>query len=147
MTRANRVVAVVVGVVVVVAVVAAVFASRRPVAQFQRGTPEWTVQAYIESLLKGDTDGAAAYLASDSECDAQDLDEVRMADSTRVVLDDSRVEGDSARVAVEVAISSGGPLDGSEYRESHTFRLSRSGQEWRLTGVPWPLYDCSGGLK
>ena len=47
------------------------------------------------------------------------------------------------QVRVDVVMSSGGPLDGSEYAEKHTFRLSRAGGDWLITGTPWPMYDCS----
>jgi hypothetical protein len=34
------------------------------------------------------------------------------------------------------------PLGGSEYAEEHTFRLTRAGGDWLITGAPWPLYVC-----
>ena len=59
----------------------------------------------------------------------------------RVVLRDTEVDGDSARVEVDVVMSSGDLFGGSEYSETHTFRLGKVGQEWKVQGVPWPMYD------
>jgi hypothetical protein len=61
---------------------------------------------------------------------------------TRVVLLDSSVDGTSATVEVEVVFSTGDPFSGSEYTETHTYRLTRSGSTWVLAGTPWPLYEC-----
>ncbi len=136
-----------VGGVVAVAVAAAFFASTRPATTRDSTTPEGTVQAYLSAVLDGDTRRAAGYLSAESPCDIEDLDNATVLNTARVDLVDTVVDGQSARVVVDLAASSdGGPLD-TFPTESHTFRLTRSGQGWLLVGQPWPLYDCGGDSK
>jgi hypothetical protein len=143
MSRANRILAIALGAIAVLAVVAAVISAGRPTERFDPGTPEAAVQAYVEAALDGRSDEAARWLDPAGDCDVSDLDRAGTGmTATRVVLADSRTSGDSATVEVELVFGSGGPFDSSEYREQHTYRLTRSGGSWLLTGVPWPLYDC-----
>jgi phage tail protein X len=144
-SRPNRVLAIVVGVVAVLAVVAAVLSATRPVADYAPGTPEGVVQSYLSAVLDGDPQQAAGLLAEDSPCAIDDLDQAYTPEGVRVVLRDTRVTGDTAQVRVDVVTPSGGPLDGSEYSEEHTFRLTRSGGGWRIEGSPWPMYACGKG--
>lgn len=143
--RPTRVLVIVVGVIVLLAVAAAVLSATRPDTELSRGTPERTVQAYLQAVSDGDTEEAAELIEPGSDCESEDLDRAYYPDSARVVLLDSETEGERARVEVEVISSSGGPFDSSEYTEKHIFRLVRSGGTWLLGGAPWPLYDCPGG--
>lgn len=143
--RANRILAIALGAIIVFAIGAAVVAAGRPATRLDPGTPEATVQAYVDAALAGRSDEAARWLDPAGECGAQDLDQAGAFGTdlgARVVLVDSIVNGDSATVQVEVVLGSGGPFDSAEFREQHTYRLTRSGGTWLLTGVPWPLYDC-----
>lgn len=146
-TRPNRVLAIVVGAVVVLALVVAALSATRPVTTYDEATPEGVVQSYLTAALKGDNDQAATYFATDGLCDAADLDRASIVDSQQVYLVDTEVDGDSARVQVQLVVGGGGPLDTSEYSEDQVFRLTRSAEGWRLTGTPWPLWDCEGGVK
>lgn len=144
MSRANRILAIALGAIVVLAVVAAIISAGRPAARFEPGTPEATVQSYVEAALDGRADEAARWLDPAGDCGAQDLDRAGAygMTATRVVLVDSTVSGETATVQVALVLGSGGPFDSSEYREEHTYRLTRSGGTWLLTGIPWPLYEC-----
>ncbi|WP_300007546.1 hypothetical protein [Pseudonocardia sp.] len=144
MTRPDRVLLILVVAVAVVAAVAGVLAAVRPVAEYDRATPEGVVQAYLGAVVDGDHDEAVRLLADGSRCTVVDLDRAYVPDGVRVVLRDARVTGDGARVQVDVARSSAGPFDGSEYVEEHTFRLTRTGTGWRVAGEPWPMYGCGG---
>jgi hypothetical protein len=141
--RPIRVLAIVVGVVVVAGVVAAVLTARHDVPTYDRERPEGVVQAYLTAVIDGDHDAAAALLASGGACTVDDLDRAYVPDDVRVVLRDTRVDGDTAQVAVDIATSSGGPLDGSEFTEQQTFRLRHADGNWRITCRPWPMYDCA----
>ena len=143
----NRVLALVVAAIAVLAVVAAVISAVRPSETFETGSPERTVQAYLRAVLDGDNEAAAEHFAPDTQCDAEDLDRVFLDDPARVVLVDSQADASAARVRVQVVRGAGGLADPSEYTEDTTFRLVRSGDQWLLTGTPWPLYDCEGELK
>jgi hypothetical protein len=141
--RANVVLAVVVGVIALVAVVAGVLAATRHVATYGAGTPQGVVQRYLTAVVDGDTAAAARLLAADSLCNVDDLDRAYVPDGVQVVLRDSKVDGNTARVRVDVEMSTEGPLNTFEYTEEHTFRLTRAGQDWRISGEPWPMYGCT----
>ncbi len=142
-SRPNRILLIVVGVIVVIAIVAGVFSATRPAPKYARGTPEGVVQAYLSAVIDGDHQEAAKLLAGESPCEVADLDQAYVPDEVRVVLRDSEVDGDTAQVVVDVVVSSGDLLDGSEHAEKHTFRLTRAGGGWLITGTPWPMFECS----
>lgn len=147
-SRANRTLAMVVGGIVVLAVVAAIFSATRPATSFDQATPQGTVQAYLRAVFKGDHEEAARFLDPAGSCDVEDLDRNGTVDSPRVVLRETSTQADSSRVTVRVVRSSeGGPFDTYEATEDHTYRLTRSGGRWVLTGTPWPLYDCEVSVK
>jgi hypothetical protein len=141
-TRPDRVLLIVVVVAAAVAAVAGVLAATRPVTEYDRGTPEGAVQAYVRAVIDGDHDEAARFLADGSPCTVTDLDRAYLPDGVRVVLRQARITGDSARVEVDVVVSSAEPFGGSEYTEEHTFRLTGAGAGWLVTGEPWPMYGC-----
>ena len=141
----NRVLAIVVAAIAAIAIVAAVFSATRTVPEHDRGTPEGTVQEYVSAVVEGDNQRAIALLAAGAACTVDDLDRAHHPDDVRVVLRDTHIDGDTARVGVDVVISTGGPFDGSEYDEEHTFRLTRANGEWRITGEPWPMFACTKG--
>lgn len=139
--RPTMVIVVVVTVIVALAIVALVFSFGRNVGSYEKGTPEAVAQDYLTAALGGDFDRAASLIDASSNCDADDLDRAYIDDSARITLVESVIEGDRARVRVNVELPSGGPLGGF-FGEEHTLRLVRNGGDWLLTGVPWPLYDC-----
>jgi hypothetical protein len=103
------------------------------------------VQAYLQAVFDGDDRSAAAYLSATSGCDADDFREAYVAESARVILQDSRIEGDEATVEVEIVFSeAGGPFDTYEWSEGQSFDLVREADGWILIGRPWPLYYCEG---
>jgi hypothetical protein len=145
-TRQDRVLGTVVGGIVAVAVAGALFASTRPTPTWSSTTPEGTVQAYLSAVLDGDMEKAAGYLSPESTCDVHDLDTVGVVHTARADLVGTTIEGERARVDVDLALTSDGPFD-TLPTENHTFRLTRSGERWLLVGQPWPLYDCGGDTK
>jgi len=143
-TRPSRVLAIVVGSVVLVIVLVGVLAANRSVTDHDLSTPEGVVQAYVAAVVDGDHQAAADLLAEDSECDVDDLDGTYVPELDRVVLLDTEVDGDSARVYVET-VAAEGPFGAFDYSERHSFLLERSGTSWRIAGKPWPLYECFKG--
>lgn len=144
--RALTVVALVSAVIVVAAVVALVFSFGGDVTSYEQGSPEDVAQSYLTAALDGDFDRAAAFIDSSSDCSAEDLDRAYIDDAARISLIDSVIEGERARVRVNVEFPSG-ELIGGFFGEEHTLRLVRQGGDWLLTGVPWPLYDCASTEK
>lgn len=144
-SRPNRVLAIVVGVIAVVAVVAVVLSATRPVRKYDREAPVGVVQGYLSAAIDGDNQAAVGFLADGSPCTVDDLDRAYVPEGVRVVLRDSEVDGGSARVKVDVAMPTEGPLNSFELAEEHTFRLTRAGGSWLITGEPWPMYGCGKG--
>lgn len=140
--RSTVVVVATVSVVALAAIVVLVFAVGRDVTTYAEGTPERVVQRYLAAAFDGDFDRAASFIEPGSECDATDLDRAYIQGDARIGLVESVVEGQRARVRVDVEYPSGGPL-GGVYSEEHTLRLVESQDSWLLTGVPWPLFDCT----
>lgn len=140
-TRAGKVLAVVVVILVLLGVVAGVVSATREAPQLPAGTPEATVQDYVTKVYAGDLDGAAALLDPAGSCTVTDLEAAYTDGSMRVVLVDSRVDGDRATVRVALVRSSSTPFaDG--YRQEESFRLERAGDGWAISGEPWPMFGC-----
>lgn len=140
--RPNLVLAVVVALVGVVAVLAVVLSATRDPTEYDPGSPEAAVQGYLSAVVDRDHAAAAERFAAGSSCDVADLDRAFVPDDVRVVLVEADVDGDSARVVVDVVQSPGDVFGGSEFSEQQTFRLGRSDGDWRIEGEPWPVFEC-----
>ena len=140
-TSPNRILMVFLAVLTLLVLVLTLFSSKEPTLNLDPKTPAGTVQSYLTALLKGDHLAAAKFFAPDSLCTVQDLDRVYSIDAARVVLVKREITGDTAEVSVKVEFPSGAPFE-TNMGEDHTFRLMRSGEQWLLQGIPWPLYDC-----
>ena len=143
--RANRVLGIVVIAISAVALIA-VLAVKETTPQLDFKTPEGTVQQYLQSVTQRDFDTAITYLASDTKCKIEDFDQAYIQDSVRISLRDTSITGDSASVKVSIENSNGDPF-GSSYAESQTFRLTKSASVWKISGIPWPTYQCGGEFK
>jgi hypothetical protein len=142
-TRANRVLAAIVGLVLVAAIVALVVGATRPATTLDPATPEGTVQSYVSAVLDRDPESAAALLASGGPCGERSFDRTWAPESVRIDLVDSSITGDRAVVDIDITMSGSGPLDNG-WTERQTLRLVVEDGQWRITGVPWPLYECGG---
>lgn len=141
-SRPNRVLAVIVAIVLLVGVITLVVSLGRNEVSYEPGSPEAAAQAYLRAALDGDFDAAAELLDPSSDCDAADLDRAYVPEMAGVNLLETVTDGDRSRVRIEVEYPSGGPF-GDRGREEHTLRLVRADGTWLLTGIPWPLYDCT----
>ncbi len=141
----NRILIGSVAAVTVLAVVAVVVAALRPAAEYDPASPEGTVQAYLQRLLKGAEEEALAYVDPDSGCSFEDARSAWVPSAARVLL--VSTDSDEDRAEVEVRIiesSSSGPFDSYEFSREEVFRLRRDGDGWLITGEPWPLFFCRG---
>jgi hypothetical protein len=75
-----------------------------------------------------------------------DIDRAYISDSLRVNLVSSEISGNSAYVKIDANEGSDGLFD-SGYTQSHTYRLIQESNQWRLQGIPWPLWDCGTVVK
>lgn len=132
--------AVVVAVIVAAALVTVVLSGRHT-ADFEPGTPEAVVQDYVDAVLDRDAEAAVRLLAPGSPCDVEDIDRAYIDDDVRVTLRDVEVSGTAARVDVSITAGSGGLIP-AQWTQEATFRLVRTDGDWRITGAPWPLFEC-----
>ena len=143
-SRGMRVLVGVVAGLVLLAVGAGVFSAVRPAAELPEGSPERAVQDYVQALYDDDLDTATSYLDPDEGCTTEDLDVLWVDGDARVVLRDTRVDGDEATVRIELVHADSGPVAVDEWSEEETFRLRSDVDGWVLTGLPWPLHRCTG---
>jgi hypothetical protein len=143
--RANRVLGIAVAAIAIIAVIV-VLAVKEPTAELDEGSPEAAVQQYLSSITERDFSQAMVSLASDSKCTLQDLDRAYIQDSLRIGLSDISSTDSTASVTVKIEVSNGDPF-GSTYSETQTFRLMKDDSGWKLTGIPWPMYECGGEYK
>lgn len=137
----NRILAAVVITSLVLIALSSILTLTREEKQFSTNSPEGVVQLYLQSLIDGKNDQAATYFISGSECDAADIDRAYISETLRVNLIKSSISGESAYVKIDANTGSNGPFDDG-YSESHTYRLKRENGEWKIEGIPWPLWDC-----
>lgn len=138
--RANRRLLIFAIVIALVSVVIALV-TRQSVTKFPDGSPQRVVQQYLQAIVDRDYQAAIDYLAPDTKCTTSDLDTTYVSTEVRVDLVKAEITGDTAQVRVSVGTGSDAPF-GSIYLEEHVYRLAKVSNEWRITGVPWPLYQC-----
>jgi len=120
-------------------------------------TPAGVVTAYVQAVRDRDADrawgllGPAAAVGSvppppGSNTTTRDAFRRQVAGlpengttSSRIRIAETTINGDSARVAVEITTTTGGPaLFGGEYSRSLTFGLKRVNGDWRIDTAPAP---------
>lgn len=138
--RANRVLGIVVAVIAIVALIV-VLASRQPTTQLDEGSPEAAVQQYLQAVSDRNFDQALEFLSEDSKCTVEDFDRAYIQESLRIGLAESSANQETAVVTVSIQSSNGDPFGGT-YTEERNFRLVNSDGEWKITGTPWPNYEC-----
>ena len=126
--------------------VAGIFAATRAPAELDPHTPAGVVQQYVQAVMVGDNDLAGDFLAASTVCDAGDLDRTYVDPASRIDLVSTSIDGDRAHVRIAVQIPTG-ELMQSNWTDERTIRLERSDGTWRITGIPWPLYECGVWLK
>jgi len=115
-------------------------ATQSKTTEFATGTPEATVQGFFKSLSERDSEGALRYFVSDTPCELFELDRQSLSQEITIDLVESEITGDSAKVKVRIRYSSNDMVSG--WKEDQVIRLDKELGNWRITGIPWPLYDC-----
>lgn len=115
-------------------------ATQSKTTEFATGTPEATVQAFFKSLSERDSEGALQYFVADTPCELFELDRQSLSQEITIDLVESEITGDSAKVKVRIRYSSNDMVSG--WKEDQVIRLEKESGNWRITGTPWPLYDC-----
>ena len=143
--RANRVLGIVIAAIAIVALIV-VLAVKNPTTQLDKESPEGSVQQYLTAITEKDFDQALTYLASDTKCTIEDFDRAYVQDSLRILLSGTTSSATTASVTVKIETSNGDPFY-SGYTEDQTFRLTKDDSGWKITGIPWPTYECGGVYK
>lgn len=133
-------------IVVIAAIVVLALSLGRDVATYDPGTPEFAAQSYLDAVFDGDYDRAATHLDPASDCDVDDLDRAYISGDLDIRLIETVIDADRARVRISVADTTGGVI-GGVFREERVLRLVRTANNWLLTGIPWPLFDCGDDEK
>jgi hypothetical protein len=131
--------------VVAIIVVAAVAIGLGAPEPLDPTSPEGAVQGYLQAVLDGDEFAAVGFLTPElrDRCNAGDLHQAYLPESSRVVLIDSSIDGDDALVDVKITESWGPtPLDSGEYSFEETFELRRIDEGWAISEIPWPMHWC-----
>lgn len=139
-----------VAVVVVVAVVAVIVTTLREPAPLPAGSPEATVQRYLQAVADGDRDAALeAYTPQLRErCEEEPAahrppfpDERMSFDAD--LLETREVDGDTVEVRVRITEYSGEPpFSGSGWDHTEAFRVRRVDGAWGLDEAHWPYHLC-----
>ena len=128
---------------IVVLIAALVFiASRGGSSRFDAGSPEATVQSYLQAMVDRDNDRALIYFEPETKCDASDLDRQYLSPDLTADLLDSSITGDRAQVKIRIRYADNDLFGG--WSEDHSIGLTRISGMWKITGVPWPLFECDG---
>lgn len=140
-TRSGVVLAII-GAVVVAAVVVALVLALQPPKELDPGTPEATVQSYLQAVIDEDQAEAVHLLTPDlvKRCGA-DLGQFRHSpDSFRAVIVDTGSYDNRMAVNVEITEGAGSGLFGDSYTFEETLILEQVGDDWLIAEAPWPIY-------
>ena len=141
MDRHSRIVLMVIGAIAVVLVAVAIIVAVQPPEAFDPDTPEGTAQGYFQAILDEDEDLALSYLSDDAVagCSTHELSYFT-PDSARVVIAQTDIDGDVARVDVVITETWGeGPFGGGSNTFEETLEMTRSGGVWVISRAPWPI--------
>lgn len=141
-SRANRVLAIAVVGLLLLAAAAVALSLSRSEPDLPAGSPEATVQAYLREVYSGDMEAALTHVDPGAGCATGDLEDGYLPQDSRVVLRETSTSGRTATVQVDVVRPESGPFAGTEWSDHQTFRLRQTGDDWLITGVPWPAYRC-----
>jgi hypothetical protein len=125
------------GGVVVVALV--VIGLNRGSANLDPGTPEGTVQLYIDALGRGEFDTASSYWASTGCIPPSNIPTTGAQDVSAALVS---VDGNDiqATVMVRITESSTDPLTGL-YEHDEWFTLINEDGGWKIQQPSWPYWD------
>jgi hypothetical protein len=147
--RRSRIVLLAIGGIVVVLIAVAVVMAVQPPPQFDPATPEGAAQGYFSAVLDRDAALAFTYLTDDIG-DVCSSGELRRAtpDGARVVIANTEITGDEARVDVEITETWGegpfgeGPFGAgpNTFTFDETLVMERSGNRWLISETPWPIH-------
>lgn len=144
--KENRAITIIVALIALISIGVVIFSVVQPVKELKSNSPEAVVQSYLTAVFDGKFDIAITSLIPTSTCTAEDLDRTYFQDSSQIHLRSSEDNGTTAQVNVDVETPDGSPFGGL-MSEKHSYRLSKINGQWKISGIPWPLYDCGVRTK
>jgi hypothetical protein len=143
---ASNLILITIGVFVTLLVAGSVFLALQPPTEFDPNTPQGTAQGYFQAVDDGDDDRAESFMTDDLRraCDGRWWYE-DMESANRVVVTDTRIDGDTASVDVDITISYGEePFGGGTYDHDEAITMERFGDVWLISKPIWPMdrYAC-----
>lgn len=132
------------GAVVIIGALIAIALAREPVA-LDPGTPEGTVQNYLQAISDEDYIGAFNLLHPDwtKGCTAADLAAAAPTDPFSATLGNTEETGTTAfvRVTIRQGAPGPGPFESGFGSFEEFFELENEIGQWLITGYPWPYFD------
>lgn len=141
-TSANRMLGITVAAIAAIAVIVGVVTAMQSPSALDPASPEGVVQQYLSAVFEHRNDDAAKFLDASGQCDADDLDRSGFNQDAQVDLLDVVTTGTTSRVNVHLQYGGGDPFSDG-WGEDKTMRLVKSGADWKITGIPWPMWDCN----
>ncbi len=149
MSSTRWMIATLVGVVLVAVIAVVVTSVREPPTQ-PEGSPEATVQRFLQAVAEGDREVVLETYSSDlrRRCEEREPGhrppfprERRSFDADLSKVRD--LDGDLVEVEVRITEFSGEPpFGGGGYDHTEVFRLERVDGTWAITEAFWPYYLC-----
>lgn len=134
------------GLAVVGLVVAASLLAGRTPEPLDPGTPEGTVQGYLQAVAERDFVAAHRYLdpTLGEKCSVSDFRAAYLPERWSATIDSVELAGTETVVTVSIEESYGGPFDGGSYVHDEILYLETGADGWRLSQSPWPAFYCEG---
>ncbi len=142
---ANFYLAIIVVAITVLAIVVATN-SKNTVNNFESGSPQRVLQAYLQAMNDGRNDLAANYFSKSSKCTVEDVDRANLNKNIQISLVKTDVTQNTAVVHISIQWDTS-IFNDSMNDEDQSIRLVKEDGLWRLAGIPWPLYNCGEYVK
>jgi len=142
----NFTLAVLISVIFIIALVFAITSSNTP-KKLEAGSPEATIQSYLQAVIDGRNQEAANHFSNTSKCTVDDVDRAYVDQKSQIALDKTVLTNEISAIVYVSIQRNDGPLMSDPFTESQTFRLVKENEQWKIAGIPWPLYECGVFLK
>lgn len=138
---ANFYLAILVSVVFAIALIFAI-STENSVKTLKVGSPEKVVQDYLDFINNGRSEDAASLFSSSSTCTVEDIDRAYVDTTSQVLLEKVTQDNENSAIVYISIQRSDGPFMADTFLQKEIFRLSKESGLWKLSGIPWPLYEC-----
>ncbi len=137
----NKILITVIGLVVASLLISGVILAFRDVPELDPSTPEGAVQGYVQAIVERDDKTALEFLHPDlrEKCEEELSHQYWREDASQVRLIDVRIDGNEARIEIEIENRSD-PM--SSWSHNEIIDLELIDGSWLIVRDPWPAYFC-----